>query len=181
MSDTETAAAEPMLDSTEVAKPIEEDSSSIENDPPTTTLDTAAAESVALAWGSVDDELATGVASSVRHPWSRAVVMAGAMVGTAAVAATVAAVVLWPDHGPMAGQREVQPTPSTTAQNFPPHAMDRVAQAGKGLCRRLATGENTRTSAIASILSTPANDDMTVDQVTYFIDTAIAYYCPQYK
>jgi hypothetical protein len=88
-------------------------------EPPTTTLDTAAAELQPLAWGSVGDE----PEEPQRHGWTRTMTIAAAIVGTAAVAATVAGVMLWPDRVPT----PTPPTTSTTVAAAPPPAVATVA------------------------------------------------------
>jgi hypothetical protein len=111
-----------MSDATEAPAPEEPElapalasSDQGEAEPPTTTLDTAAAEPVALAWGSssLDDP-----DEPLRHPWSRTVIIAGAIIGTAAVAATVAGVVLWPESPVMSNLTSAKP--NTTAQAVQP-------------------------------------------------------------
>jgi hypothetical protein len=63
-------------------------------------------------------------------------------------------------------------------QHLPAKAMDRITDAAQYLCREIAEGDETRTSWIARVLKLAP--DMTVDQATFYVNTSIEVYCPQY-
>jgi hypothetical protein len=63
-------------------------------------------------------------------------------------------------------------------QHYPPAVMDRITGYARGLCRSIAKGDTTRAGEIARVLGVAT--DLTIDQVTFLVNTAVEVYCPQF-
>jgi Protein of unknown function (DUF732) len=62
--------------------------------------------------------------------------------------------------------------------HLPPKYLERITEVGPTYCRDIAEGNETRSRDIANGLQNAP--DLTVDQVTVYVDSAIEVYCPQY-
>jgi hypothetical protein len=63
-------------------------------------------------------------------------------------------------------------------QNLPPVFYDRPVEGAQNLCREIATGDATKHSDVAYLVTLHG---VTVEQATFWFDTAVETYCPQYK
>jgi hypothetical protein len=62
-------------------------------------------------------------------------------------------------------------------QHLDPKYMDRITGYAHDVCRSITDGDITRTGEIARLLK---NTDLTTDQATAMVNTAIEVYCPQF-
>lgn len=65
-------------------------------------------------------------------------------------------------------------------QHLSPTSFNRIAEAARNLCVEIATGDATKRSTIAYLVGghPPL---MTLDQATFYVNTAVNTYCPQYN
>ena len=73
-----------------------------------------------------------------------------------------------------------------SAQGLAPQYMDRIVEAAHGICDQIARGEYTKRSSVARMLNNVAIDPqeyapITLDQATFFVNTLVDTYCPQYN
>jgi Protein of unknown function (DUF732) len=171
----------------------------------TTAVPTTVVDRDLLAWGSADDD-----AEATHRSWPATWVAAAAVLGGAVLLAggvwiatngrhdaslhesalpvtvrpSVAAVTTTVTPAPVTAPEPPAESPADKDARFlallaPQHisTWDRITGYAQGLCRSIAKGDTTRAGETARLLGYP---DLTVDQATFLVNTAVAVYCPQY-